>query len=191
MKQHEDKREMEKLVRGTVRMTGPGFRDASVHIVVLGDPRVKYAYPIRTMLEKADKHLHTGLANATMLIQLAAASLGLASQYVSDASSPYMSTIIKHWLDIPQEMEVYEIIPIGYASKYPQSTPRRELNDIIHWDKYDLSKYRNDDQFKHFLNMHTRIGAYGKAKETAQSDEVGLMFDEEEAKRKHSEISDN
>jgi nitroreductase len=59
MKQMEQKREMD--------------------LAVLGDPRVKEAYPIRTKLEKAESHFITGLANATLLIHLAATSgLGVA-----------------------------------------------------------------------------------------------------------------
>jgi len=54
MKQMEQKREMDMAVRGTAKMTGDGFRRAPVHIVVLGDPRVKESYPIRTKLEKAE-----------------------------------------------------------------------------------------------------------------------------------------
>lgn len=59
MKQMEQKREMDLAVRGTAKMTGDGFRHAPVHIVVLGDPRVKEAYPIRTKLEKAESHFIT------------------------------------------------------------------------------------------------------------------------------------
>ena len=65
MKQMEQKREMDLAVRGTAKMTGDGFRHAPVHIVILGDPRVKQSYPIRTQLEKAESHFITGLANAT------------------------------------------------------------------------------------------------------------------------------
>jgi 5,6-dimethylbenzimidazole synthase len=89
LKQMEQKREMDMAVRGTAKMTGDGFRHAPVHIVILGDPRVKEALPIRTKLEKAESHFITGLANATLLIHFAATAVGLASQYVSDANSPY------------------------------------------------------------------------------------------------------
>src|SRR5439155_22601839 len=89
MKQLEQKREMDLAVSGTAKMTGDGFHHAQVHVVILGDPRVKESYPIRTKLEKAESHFIAGLANATLLVHLAATSLGLASQYVSDANSPY------------------------------------------------------------------------------------------------------
>jgi nitroreductase len=45
LKQQEHKKEMEMAVRGEAKMTGDGFRHAPVHIVVLGDPRVKETYP--------------------------------------------------------------------------------------------------------------------------------------------------
>ena len=77
LKQMEQKREMDLAVRGTAKMTGDGFRHAPVHIVILGDPRVKESYPIRTKLEKAESHFITGLANATLLIHLAAAVSGI------------------------------------------------------------------------------------------------------------------
>ena len=75
MKQMEQKREMDMAVRGTAKMTGDGFRRAPVHIVILGDPRVKESYPIRTKLEKAESHFITGLANGTLLIHLASGHL--------------------------------------------------------------------------------------------------------------------
>ena len=101
LKQQEHKKEMEMAVRGDAKMTGDEFRHAPVHLIVLGDPRVKETYPVRTMLDKANSHFYTGLASATLLIHRAATSLGLASQYVSDASSPYMETMLKVLLGVP------------------------------------------------------------------------------------------
>ena len=37
---------MEIAVRGDAKMTGDGFRHAPIHVVVLGDPRVKETYPV-------------------------------------------------------------------------------------------------------------------------------------------------
>src|SRR5918996_5808712 len=59
--------------------------------------------------------ISAGLANATLLIHLTAASLGLAAQYVSDANSPYMETMLKVLLRIPEPLRVYHLVPIGYA----------------------------------------------------------------------------
>jgi len=162
LKQLIDKREMDMAVRGTAKMTGDGFRHAPVHIVILGDPRVKEAYPIRTKLEKAESHFITGLANATLLIHLAATSLGLASQYVSDANSPYMETMLKAALEIPEPLRIYHLVPIGYAKGQVAPPPRRQLAEILHSEKYDLAKYRDDDSITGFVKTRTLQGAYGR-----------------------------
>lgn len=162
MKQMEQKREMDMAVRGTAKMTGDGFRRAPVHIVNLGDARVKESYPIRTKLEKAESHFITGLANATLLIHLAATSLGLASQYVSDANSPYMETMLKVLLKIPEPLRIYHLVPIGYAKGPVAAPPRRTLDEIVHYETYDINKYRNDDQLLGFVKTRTLQGAYGR-----------------------------
>lgn len=164
LKQLEPKREMDLAVRGTAKMTGDGFRHAPVHVVILGDPRVKESYPIRTKLEKADSHFITGLANATLLIHLAAASLGLASQYVSDANSPYMETLLKALLRIPEPLRIYHLVPIGYAKGNFATPPRRELEEIIHYEQYDMNKYRDDAAMERFINTRTLQGSYGKGR---------------------------
>ena len=164
LKQLEPKREMDLAVRGTAKMTGDGFRHAPVHVVILGDPRVKESYPIRTKLEKADSHFVTGLANATLLIHLAAASLGLASQYVSDANSPYMETLLKAMLKIPEPLRIYHLVPIGYAKGNFVTPPRRELEEIIHYEQYDMNKYRDDAAMERFINTRTLQGSYGKGR---------------------------
>jgi len=155
VKQMEPKREMDFAVRGTAKMTGDGFRRAPVHIVVLGDPRVKEAYPIRTKLEKAESHFISGLANAPLLIHLAATSLGLASQYVSDANSPYMETMLKVLLKIPEPLRIYHLVPIGCAKGNFVAPPRRTLEEISHHETYDMNKFRSDDQLAGFVK--TRI----------------------------------
>ena len=166
LKQLEPKREMDLAVRGQAKMTGDGFRHAPVHIVVLGDPRVRESYPIRTKLEKAESHFITGLANATLLIHLAATSLGLASQYVSDANSPYMETMLKVLLGIPEPLRIYHLVPVGYGKANVSAPPRRELDEIVHYGKYDMKKYRDDTQIEKFITTLTLQGGYGKSRQT-------------------------
>jgi nitroreductase len=162
LKQLEPKREMDLAVRGQAKMTGDGFRSAPVHIIILGDPRVKESYPIRTKLEKAESHFITGLANATLLIHLAVTSLGLASQYVSDANSPYMETMLRVILGIPEPLRVYHLVPIGYAKGSVSAPPRRELDDIVHFEQYDMAKFRDDKEMQKFVMTRTLQGAYGR-----------------------------
>lgn len=95
---------------------------------------MKQSYPIRTQLEKAESHFITGLANATLIVHLAATALGLASQYVSDANSPYMETMLKVLLKIPEPLRIYHLVPIGYAKSQIAAPPRRPLDELIHYE---------------------------------------------------------
>ena len=184
LRQQEHKKEMEMAMRGDAKMTGDGFRHAPAHIIVLGDPRVKKTYPVRTMLDKADSHFYTGLANATLLIHLAATSLGLATQYVSDASSPYMETMLKVLLGVPEPLRVYHLIPLGYASKPIAARPRREIDEMTHYERYDMTKYRGDREFQKFVMTASRRGYYGKRNwvedDTNQAAEVSTPKQQED-----------
>ncbi len=162
MKQQEHKAEMERAVRGQVRMTGAGFKNAPVHILVVGDPRVNESYPIRTKLEKSTRHFYSGLANATLSLMFAARCLGLATQYVSDACSPYMGTLLKVRYGIPDPLEIYELVPVGYPSSNVAPTPRRPLETMIHHGRFDPSKLLSDAELKAWLWKDSRLGAYGK-----------------------------
>ncbi|MBI4317485.1 MAG: nitroreductase family protein [Chloroflexi bacterium] len=167
VKQIQDKMEMERAIRGRSRMTGDGFRNAPVYIIVVGDPRVNDAYPIRTKEEKGHQHYITGLASAVLLIHLGATSLGLGSQWVSDANSPYMGAMLRAWLGIPDPLRIYELIPIGYPVKQPSPPPRRPLVDILHRERYEPAKRRTDEDVKRFIDTMTIQGGYGKGKTEA------------------------
>lgn len=164
VRQNTEKKEMEEAVRGPGAGGGAstGFQHAPVFIIVLGDERVNGAFPVRTFLDKGHQHFVTGLASATLMIHLAAASLGLGSQWVSDAASPYMATIIKSWLGIPQHLKVYDLITIGYPTRLPPEPPRRELSEIVHWGSYDQDRVRTDADIQDFLMNQTRLGNYGR-----------------------------
>jgi len=111
-------------------------------------PQSQRLVPIRTKLEKAESHFITGLANATLLIHLAAVSMGLASQYVSDANSPYLETMLKVLLKIPEPLRVYHLVPIGYAKSQVKAPPRRKLDEMVHYESYDMAKYAQTKVWK-------------------------------------------
>ena len=123
-----DKLELEKAIRGTTSVSGVGWRNAPVQILVLGDPRTSLCFPLRTAEDKADSHFFTGLANATLQIMLMAESMGLSTQYVSDSASPYFSLMLKHLLGIPPLLRVYHLIPVGYTEVTATPKSRRPLD---------------------------------------------------------------
>ena len=145
-----DKIELERVIRGTSSVSGVGWRNAPVLILVLGDPRTSLCFPLRTAEDKADSHFFTGLANATLQIMLMAESMGLSTQYVSDCASPYFSLMLKHMLGIPQELRVYHIVPVGYTEVIATPKTRRPLDSMVHYDRYDASKLRSLEYLEKF-----------------------------------------
>ena len=146
-----DKLELERTIRGTSSVSGVGWRNAPVLILVLGDPRTSLCFPLRTAEDKAESHFLTGLANATLQIMLMAQSMGLATQYVSDAASPYFSLMLKHMLGIPQELRVYHIIPVGHCEVIATRKSRRPLDSMIHYETYDRNKLRSIEYLQQFM----------------------------------------
>jgi nitroreductase len=167
LRQLRDKSEMERAVRGQGRLGGAGFRNAPVHVLVLGDPRVRSSYPVRTALDKAERHLTAGLAGATLLIMLAATTLGLATQYLSDANSPYMGTMLRVRYGIPDFFEVFELIPIGWPAKPLPATPRRPLEEMLHRGRFDPSRLLSAKELKEYLWQNSRLGGFGKGPATS------------------------
>ncbi|MFE9694511.1 nitroreductase family protein [Micromonospora sp. NPDC005806] len=160
-RQMADKREMQEAVWGHRDHIGyTGFRHSPVFVLVLGDPRVIDAYPVRTALEKGESHFVTSLAQATVFAHLAVASLGLGSQWVSDVSSPYMSTMIKSWLGIPRHMRIYDMFGVGYPAVMPAPTSRRGLDEIVHHERYDQDRSRDQEAVERFLWDDTLLGGF-------------------------------
>ncbi|MFC1930482.1 nitroreductase family protein, partial [Chloroflexota bacterium] len=106
--------ELRHPVTGTLDAGERSFRDAPVIIVICGDTRTLLATSLAAEIigyERVTYHMNMG--NATMLIHLAAASLGLGSQWVS--TTPAWEGDLKTLLGVPQYFTIPQIIPIGYV----------------------------------------------------------------------------
>ena len=151
-KQLKEKIEMEWVTRRTRRVgSDSGFIHAPVFIIVLGDPRTIEAYPVRTRLDKWQSHYYSSLANAVLTIVLAATAVGLGSQWLSDVASPYFMTMLKAMLGIPDPLQVYHLIPLGYVSRHLRPNARRSLAEQVHYEHYDMARFRTDAQVREFL----------------------------------------
>ncbi len=131
----------------------PDFSEAPVLIVVCGDKR--------TLMATVLSHNFIGgegatgapylknMANATHNMQLAAAALGLGSGWISVASSS--EKLIKGLLGVPDVLDVHTIVPIGYPAYQPRPGYRRELQEMVHVDRYDRNKLRSMDEVIDYL----------------------------------------
>ena len=43
---------------------------------------------------------------------------------------------VKEALEIPDDVEVVELMPLGYPEEWPDAPPRRPLGEIVHYDKW-------------------------------------------------------
>lgn len=130
--------------------TAVGQKEAPVVIVVLGDPRVYQATAMSHFVFSPEfDNFHMSLGCTTLLIHLAAASLGLGSRWVT--IMPPWEEDLKTVLGIPKEFRIYNLIPIGYPAYEPPTTYRRELKEFVHYDKYDMVKFRSDEEVLKYL----------------------------------------
>jgi len=69
---------------------------------------------------------------AASYILLASTALGLGSVWIGAFDDSEVSKIIK----VPDYIKPIAIIPIGYPDEEPYITPRRDLDDIVHKEKF-------------------------------------------------------
>ena len=145
------------------------FSDAPVFIAVCGDPRPVQATVLATHFLPNEggpyAHFLKNMANATQILTLAVAACGLSSQWVSVNST--IEPRLKMLLDVPWELAIHTIVPIGYPAYVPPSSYRRELSEIVHYEKYDRSRYRSGDDIYNFIIKlrQKTIGAYPSQKQ--------------------------
>jgi len=100
----------------------------------------------------ADAIYLKNMANATHNIHLATAAAGLGSEWIS-VNRPW-GQALKKILDIPEILEVQTLAAIGYPAYKPGPSYRRSLAEIVHYDKYDRSRYRTgEDIFKYLVAL--------------------------------------
>ncbi len=136
--------------RDKTRAMQAGWKDAPVCIAVLEDPRKQWGAVL--IAHQSGRVLISSLAHCTALIHLAAASLGLGSQRVDiGVQHPF-----KEILGYPEPLSLEVIIPVGYRAYEPGPPHRLPLEELVHYDKYDMGKYlRNEDFLKYLARIRT------------------------------------
>jgi nitroreductase len=137
-------------------VSDPGWKEAPVLIVVCGDPRTKRSYPLVTQLARGEATFESSLANAFVYMTLAATALGLGCQWVSATSNPIVMPLVKDALGVPDGLVVYDMMALGHAAAGPKPRIVREREELVHHERYDLAKYRSDEQVTEFLRSLRR-----------------------------------
>lgn len=131
----------------------PGFKEAPVLIFVCGDTRTLMASVLSGRFlggrgTAGDTYIKN-IANATQNLHLAAAALGLGAAWISVGH--IWEQLLKPILDVPPAIDIHTIVPIGYPAYQPKPNYRREFKEIVHFDKYDRSRYRSADDVIRFI----------------------------------------
>lgn len=129
----------------------PGFKDAPVWILLLGDIRTKEQFILSALYSVGESNFRSGLAMAFLYMHLAARSLGLGSQWVTSTALPYMHTALRQLLGIPDDFVIYDMMAIGFPGHEPRPRMVKSLADIVHHDRYDRSKHKTDQQVREFI----------------------------------------
>lgn len=128
------------------------WRYAPVIIAVLGDMRTMQASTIANRF--FEEHVFDqNMANAVHMMQLAVAALGLGAQWVS--LNPPRREPIKDILGVPPEIHLFNLVPIGYPAHQPKGY-RRELSELVHYEKYDMSRLRSQEDIQEFIKALRR-----------------------------------
>ena len=137
----------------------PYLATAPVMIIVCGDRRLEEAYPVHLPRESL---LHQSLAISIYTLQLAAASFGLATAWAT-MQTELRESQIRKLLGIPDVYTVDHIIPLGYPDEEREkrekalrqvrerASYRRDLNEMVHYERYDMNKFRSDEKITEFI----------------------------------------
>jgi len=106
------------------------LRNAPVAVAVIGDP---IKAPLTYMID---------CAVVTTYILLAAYAYGLGSVWIN--ALRYQSAV-KEILEVPEQLVPISIVALGWPAETPIPPPRRELLELIYWEKYGRRKYTQKD----------------------------------------------
>jgi len=138
----------------TVEMLG-GWKDAPVYIAVLQDRRKQWGSVL--LANQNGRVLPLTMGHCSAVIHLAAASLGLGSQRVDfGIQQPF-----REILGYPEPLELDVIIPIGYRAYEPGPPHRLPLDELVHYDRYDMRKYMRHEDFLQHLKRIRMLGKPG------------------------------
>jgi nitroreductase len=126
------------------------YRNAPVFIFLLCDWRARVGLPgMPSGITEQVKSIYTSsMANAFLYMHLAAAALGLASQWYTAASRPGVEDDIKEIIGIPEELSIYDMMVVGYAAAKPGPKIIRDTGEMVHYDDCGIRDFRTDEEVR-------------------------------------------
>ena len=130
--------------------SGPvaSFRDAPAFIFALCDYRAYVGLPMNVERDNpiVDTIFCSSMASTFLLMHLAAASLGLSSQWYSAAGSPAVEQEIRNLIGIPDDLKIYDLMVLGYPAVRPVPKEVRAVKDMLHYNACGKDDFRSKEQ---------------------------------------------
>jgi nitroreductase len=127
--------------------TAPGL------IIVVADFRFIRAFPVlnddseqdRLYKQNAERILLQSVAASVMSAHLAAAALGYAVWWVTAIGQEKIQKEYRPLLGVPDDLSILDIMCFGPPLKPSYKRWKRELPEIINWDRFNMENYWSID----------------------------------------------
>lgn len=136
-------------------------------VIVLGDPRWKASFPNATDSEWESEYrannesiLLASIGAVIQNIQLAVTACGLTSAWLSGGGEETTNRELAELLGYPEPLVAYGTIPIGVPEKDVSLRWRRPLAQIVHWNRYDPTKFRPQALIDHYVGKLRPFAMY-------------------------------
>lgn len=131
-----------------VDLSNASFRDAPAFIFALCDYRAYVGLPMNVERDNpiVDTIFCSSMASTFLLMHLAAAALGLSSQWYSAAGSPTVEQQIRDLIGIPDDLKIYDLMVLGYPAVPPVPKEVRNVADMLHYNDCGKDDFRSDEQ---------------------------------------------
>ncbi len=126
-------------------------------IVVVGDPRWMTCFPQGTtpefVKEYDDNNTNIFLVSmgaAIQNLQLGVTAMGLTSAWLSGGGEDITNQELSELLGYPAPLRAIGTIPVGYPQKDVSLRYRRPLEQVVHWNRYEPKKFRQQEQIEYY-----------------------------------------
>lgn len=136
----------------------PGFGDAPVFVLLAGDWRSRVQFPDmpQPARDQGEREIFlSGLASAFLYLHLAAASLGLVSQWCSASAHGKTGQAVRDILGLPDYIVPYDMMAVGYPAEVPIEKEVRALADMIHYDACGPDDFRTPQKLQADIDLFT------------------------------------
>ena len=111
-------------------------------VLACGEARTKAVYLTTRQPADREKLFQASIANSVQQMMLAAASMNLGTVWVSVREE--IEPELRELFQVPNELRLLWVMPIGHASSWPKAKPRRPIAAFTHYEVYDRKKLRQD-----------------------------------------------